>query len=75
MEACHWKKLGDQDPVHYDYVGQGGVDIRQLSVRAFQRLWNVNNPQDKIAEDGIYGPATEARLLRSPVKGFSKNIC
>ena len=37
---------------------------------AFQKLWNKNNPNDKITEDGIYGPNTEARLLKSPVDGF-----
>lgn len=64
--------LGASDPVHYDFVGGGTVDLRGLSVRAFQRLWNRNNPTDKIAEDGSYGPATEQRLSRSPVGGFAK---
>ena len=37
-------------------------DIRGKDVLAFQRLWNRNHPNDKIAEDGAYGPQTEARL-------------
>ena len=37
------------DPVHFDGPG---ADARALSVRAFQRLWNANNPADRIAEDG-----------------------
>jgi hypothetical protein len=62
--------LGSGDPVHFDYVGAGAVDHRGLDVRAFQRLWNLNNPNDEIAEDGSYGPATEGRLKKSPASGF-----
>jgi hypothetical protein len=72
MSNNKYRWLGASDPVHYDYIGGGAVDIRGLSVRAFQRLWNRNNPQDRIAEDGDYGPATEARLAKSPVGGFAK---
>src|SRR6185295_1573448 len=34
-------------------------------------LWNLNNPGDVIAEDGAYGPMTEARLMASPADGFA----
>ncbi len=61
--------LGGNDPVHFDYV-QGGVDLRGLSVLAFQRLWNRNNPKDRISEDGGYGAQTAARIARSPGEGF-----
>jgi hypothetical protein len=64
-----WRWLGSSDPVHYDYTA-GGVSLTGLSVRAFQRLWNRNNPADRIAEDGAYGAATETRLARSPIGGF-----
>lgn len=64
--------LGSKDPVHFDYVGAGAVDHRGLDVLAFQRLWNRNNPGDKIAEDGDYGPATKARIEKSPAGGFPK---
>lgn len=67
-----WKWLGAKDPVHYDFVGGGGVNLAGLSVRAFQRLWNRNHPEDLIAEDGSYGPQTEARIKRSPIGGFAK---
>jgi len=40
-------------------------------VLAFQKLWNRNNPGDKIGEDGAYGPQTEARLKKSPATGFA----
>ncbi|HRG94959.1 MAG TPA: M15 family metallopeptidase [Polyangiaceae bacterium] len=65
-----WRWLGSSDPVHYDYTA-GGVNIRGLSVKAFQVLWNRNNPTDRIDEDGVYGPATETRLARSPIGGFA----
>ncbi|MBL8683324.1 MAG: D-alanyl-D-alanine carboxypeptidase family protein [Myxococcales bacterium] len=55
------------DPVHFDGPGE---DFRALSVRAFQRLWNANNPTDRIAEDGAWGPMTQSRLERSPIEGF-----
>lgn len=64
--------LGSSDPVHFDYVGSGAVDIRSLMVKAFQRLWNRNNPSDRIAEDGAWGPQTSARMDRSPAAGFAK---
>lgn len=72
MQGKGFRWLGSSDPVHFDYTGGGTVDLRGLSVKAFQRLWNRNNPGDKIAEDGAYGPATEARLAKSPVGGFAK---
>lgn len=66
-EGFSW--LGSRDPVHFDYA-RGGADLRRLSVLAFQRLWNRNHPEDRIAEDGAYGPQTEARLSRAPAEGF-----
>ena len=60
------------DDVHFDCPG---TDRRSDSVRAFQRLWNTNNPGDRIGEDGAYGPMTEARLARAPAAGFARNGC
>jgi len=60
------------DDVHFDCPGS---DRRADSVRTFQRLWNVNNPSDRIAEDGAYGPMTETRLGRAPAAGFARNGC
>lgn len=71
MSAHGWKWFGSADPVHFDYVA-GGIDLRGPSVLAFQKLWNENNPNDKIAEDGSYGPDTEKRLTQSPIGGFPK---
>ncbi len=70
MQAHDFQWLGASDPVHFDYVGSGGADLRGLSVQAFQRLWNQNHPEDAISEDGEYGPETEARLEEAPIGGF-----
>lgn len=76
-EYSAWKSIlagqgfrwfGSGDAVHFDYTG--GADAQ--GVLAFQRLWNHNNPGDKIAADGLYGPATEARIKKSPRTGFAK---
>lgn len=56
------------DPVHFDH--RASPDIRGRDVLAFQRLWNRNHPNDKIAEDGAYGPSTESRLRQAPGEGF-----
>jgi MYXO-CTERM domain-containing protein len=61
------------DPVHFDYTGAGTIDLRSESVLAFQKLWNLNNPGDPIAEDGSYGPQTGARVDKSPADGFARS--
>jgi MYXO-CTERM domain-containing protein len=68
--GCRW--LGSFDPPHFDCPGP---DLREHAIRAFQHLWNVNHPGDRIAEDGVYGPATNARLARSPAGGFARGGC
>lgn len=62
--------LGSSDPVHFDYAGPGAVDYRGTDVLAFQILWNLNNPDDPIDEDGEWGPQTQARMEQSPAEGF-----
>jgi len=66
-----FKWLGSGDPVHFDYVGSGAVSHKGLDVKAFQRLWNRNHPDDKISTDGVWGPQTEARMKKSPAGGFA----
>ena len=66
-----WNPLAG-DPPHFNYEGSGTIDIRSKSILAFQQLWNTNNPNDKISEDGGFGPQTEAALNRSPAQGFAK---
>ncbi|AKU99255.1 N-acetylmuramoyl-L-alanine amidase [Labilithrix luteola] len=72
MEANEMKWLGASDPVHFDYIGDGKVELTGLSVLAFQKLWNVNHPDDRIDEDSLYGADTEKRIALSPVGGFPK---
>ncbi len=71
LTAQGFSWLGSSDPVHYDYAGPGTVNLKGKDVLAFQKLWNLNNPNDLIAEDGIYGPQTGARLAKSPAGGFA----
>ncbi len=68
MGAQGWAHTVPGDPVHFDHLSS--PDIRGRDVAAFQRLWNRNHPDDLIAEDGSYGPATEARLRMAPSEGF-----
>ncbi|HVK85673.1 MAG TPA: D-alanyl-D-alanine carboxypeptidase family protein [Kofleriaceae bacterium] len=68
MRNAGWTHLGANDPVHFDHLAS--ADIRGEDVRAFQRLWNRNHPEDMIGEDGVYGPDTEARLSQAPATGF-----
>lgn len=70
MSAQGWAHDVPGDPVHFDHLSS--PDIRGMDVKAFQRLWNRNNPTDKIAEDGAYGPQTQARLNKSPATGFAQ---
>ncbi|HAZ46874.1 MAG TPA: peptidoglycan-binding domain 1 protein, partial [Cyanobacteria bacterium UBA11371] len=70
LERHGWRRLMPQDPVHFDYLGSGTRDIRATAVRAFQQLWNLNNPNRLLAADGTYGPQTQRALNESPIKGF-----
>jgi hypothetical protein len=70
LEAHGWSWHGAGDLVHFDYVGGGTISLEGESVLAFQRLWNRNHPEDLLAEDGDYGPQTEARLRMAPAEGF-----
>lgn len=70
LEQYGWKWLGESDRVHFDFVGGGTKDIRNLAVKAFQHVWNANNASDKIAVDGLFGNETEKRLNNSYVEGF-----
>jgi hypothetical protein len=72
LSSRGFRWFGSSDEVHFDYVGTGATDHRGLDVLAFQRLHNRNKPNDTIAEDGEYGPATESRLKAAPAAGFAK---
>ncbi|MEB2311248.1 MAG: M15 family metallopeptidase [Sorangiineae bacterium] len=72
LEAHRFKWLGAIDNMHFDYVGPGASSRSSVDVKAFQQLWNLNHPEDRLKEDGLYSPATEARLKKSPAGGFPK---
>jgi hypothetical protein len=75
----HW--MGKKDRWHFDYVGKTREEkenakrlaetVAGLDVKAFQRLWNRNHPDEKIPEDGEFEKPTEAALRRTPVQGFT----
>ena len=68
MSARGWAHDVPGDVVHFDHTSS--ADNRGQDTKAFQVLWNRNHPTDTIAEDGAYGPQTEARLKASPATGF-----
>jgi 3D (Asp-Asp-Asp) domain-containing protein len=71
LTSAGFKWFGSSDKPHFDYVGAGAVSYKGVDVEAFQRLWNRNNPNDIIDEDGAWGPATEARMKKAPASGFA----
>jgi hypothetical protein len=76
LENHGFRFFGSADPVHFDFVGSGAVSHKGLDVKAFQRLWNRNHPEDLIGVDGAYGPQTESRMKLAPAAGFAKGaIC
>jgi hypothetical protein len=73
LEKHGWNKLGDFDPMHFDYLK--AENILRLSILAFQKLWNRARPLDKLNEDGSMGQATMGRLLFAPAEGFPIPEC
>jgi N-acetylmuramoyl-L-alanine amidase len=72
LERFGWQRLGAFDPMHFDFVGGGTKDIGSISVLAFQKLWNENNPTNLLEEDGNFGSMTDTSLAESPTEGFPK---
>lgn len=70
LERHGWDWIGSFDPMHFDYEGHGVVDMRHLSTLAFQKLYNRNNRNAKLAEDGMWGQATQQALMQTLVGGF-----
>lgn len=66
--------LGERDAPHFEYHDLEG-DLRPESVRAFQRLWNRNMPDDPIEEDGAWGPITESKMEVTHAEGFVVGGC
>ena len=68
------------DEPHFEFLGdeifrEDSERLKVLSVLAFQRLWNRNNPTDPLETDGIYDEETKIRLGGSPVEGFALSGC
>lgn len=73
LQKQNWQWLGAFDPMHFDFKGGNTrKDLDVIAVKAFQRLWNENNPNRRLKVDGSCGPLTIARLEESPVEGFPK---
>ncbi|AFZ31645.1 Peptidoglycan-binding domain 1 protein [Gloeocapsa sp. PCC 7428] len=72
LERFGWDWLGSFDPPHFDFKGAGTKDMRWLSIKAFQQLYNFNNPKARIAEDGKWGIQTQLALQSVPETGFKK---
>lgn len=70
LQGFSWVWLGSRDPFHFDYTGGGVSGVPRESLRAFQRLWNRNNPGDTILEDGLFGDQTADRLSKAPCDGW-----
>ena len=54
--------------MHFDCLSC--IDMRSISIKAFQALHNLANPQDKLSVDGGYGQLTASRLRNAPIEGF-----
>lgn len=61
---------GDADPMHFDCDSEDVRDIREMSIKAFQTLWNVANPRQQIDVDGSLGDETLNCIYNSPAEGF-----
>jgi hypothetical protein len=70
LQKHNWKWRGKEDRAHFNFRGPSDPDLSREAIRAFQKLWNLHNPNDKIDEDGTYGKETRKRLEASPIEGF-----
>ena len=69
LEKEGWDWMGSGDRWHFDYVGSGTLDLRNLSIQAFQMLWNANSAE-KVIEDGVMGAKTLLCFGNAPETGF-----
>lgn len=72
LEAEGWDWLGSWDRWHFDFTGPGCKDLRFISIKAFQQLWNLNYTDRKIAEDGKWGLQTMNAMKACDTEGFPK---
>lgn len=75
LKKYGWQWFGPSDSVHFSFGGEGNPNAQSgkiAAIKAFQKLWNLNNPDRTLTVDGDVGPMTLARLGESPIEGFSK---
>jgi N-acetylmuramoyl-L-alanine amidase len=63
-----WLGRRMNDKMHFDC--EECVDMRSISIKAFQILWGLANPNDKLSIDGDYGQLCASRLRVAPIEGF-----
>ena len=61
--------MPDTDRVHFEYGNKAAFYAKQNLI-AFQRLWNRYNPNDTIAEDGVFGNDTAKAFDNAPCNGW-----
>ena len=67
-----WRWLGMRDRKHFDREIETRDSVGNVGVKAFQRLWNRHcTAALRLAEDGVFGPKTEAALWKAPADGWS----
>ncbi|MDJ0600200.1 MAG: peptidoglycan-binding protein [Crocosphaera sp.] len=66
-----WRWFGLRDRVHFDFPG---THLGSHAIKAFQILWNRNNLNDQIKDDGQWGSQTQRRVNSSPVEGFGTSL-
>jgi len=66
------QKYGYQAPMYYYYQGNNAnPNAESFLIKAFQILWNANNPPSSfLPENGIYNQQVSNALLNSPPKGW-----
>lgn len=72
LERHSWDWIGSFDPVHFDYRGDRTRDLKQLSILAFQQLWNHAHPEKPLSLDGAWGTKTHNAILSTAASGFLK---
>lgn len=73
LEAEKFSWMGESDRVHFDFVGSSKTSRSSADVLAFQKLWNLNHPEERLRETGTYDAATQRRLAQAPPNGFPKS--
>jgi len=72
LEQEGWTNLGSDLDSIWQFDAE---DLTNTNVLAFQRLWNLNRPDDPIDTDGLIGPQTRGAIDRAPVAGFALDLC